>query len=703
MKVYNHHIRHYEHQYHTGKPVDGINSYCDSVFTFDIECTSAWLENGNVIGYKKGYDSKTYWNQLKPLSLPYIWQFSCNGDVYCRREFSDFLEVLDDLPKDKNIIIWVHNLSYEFHFLSNILHWKSVFARSAHKPIKAVSIEYPNIEFRCSYMLTRLSLATWGEQLGFPKLVGDLDYNIVRTPLTPLTEKEYGYCERDCLVVEKGIRQYIKEYGSQENIPLTQTGTVRRVVKSKLMRVGAYTKFIKKLVPYDYHEYGLLRRIFAGGYTHANRYLAGYAICGTIEHYDFASSYPTVMFCKKYPMSPWIQISDNKIPKDFDTYAYIFHLRFKRISCKTRNTYISVARGNTVKGIFDNGRLVSADEVELYCTEQDYLTISETYEYNEDDIEVIEMYRSYKDYLPKPLLEYIVELYGNKTSLKNVEGMEELYMQSKQYINALFGMSVTAVIQKEVEYNNDDCSWNTPQLTVKEVRQRLIDLRKVRNDKYFLSYSWGCWVTAYARRNLWICIIPNDHDVIYGDTDSLFIIGRHDFSWYNERVTKEIKESCRINGINFELTRPKTPKGIPKPLGVFEREEDCSEFLTLGAKRYVERRVSDNKLHLTVSGINKGAVELLNDDIENFKDGFNFDKDAECVNKRLATYIKDMPEVVYPDGYISHYKQGINLRPNGYKLTMTDEYKLLIDYAEDSIDEAWEPFTNAMRGEFMFV
>ena len=38
-----------------------------------------------------------------------------------------------------------------------------------------------------------------------------------------------------------------------------------------------------------------------------------------------------------------------------------------------------------------------------------------------------------------------------------------------------------------------------------------------------------------------------------------------------------------------------------------------------------------------------------------------------------------MPSVKYPDGYVSTYKQGINMRRTGYLLTMTDEYKELIN------------------------
>ena len=150
--------------------------------------------------------------------------------------------------------------------------------------------------------------------------------------------------------------------------------------------------------------------------------------------------------------------------------------------------------------------------------------------------------------------------------------------------------------------------------------------------------------------------------------------------------------------MDFEKTRPYTPKGKQKPLGIFEREEDCTEFKTLGAKRYVERRETDNKLHLTVSGINKAAVEMLDDDIDNFDDGFNFDKDHPSVKKKLCTYLDDIPDVVYPDGYISTYHYGINLRNAGYLLSITDEYSNLIKYMNYDLSELPETFINHLRG-----
>ena len=462
------------------------NKYCNDILTFDIEVTSAWLENGKIIGYKKGYDND-YWNSLTPLALPYLWQFSFNDKVYYGRELRDFEKVLSDLPVNCEIIIWVHNLSYEMHFLNNFLEWENVFARTPHKPIKCTPKKYPNIEFRCSYMLTRLSLESWGKQIGWHKDVGYLDYEAIRTPYTELTDKELQYGEDDCLVVYHGIQEYVKRYKTVRDIPLTQTGTVRREVKNMLTEDKTYVKDIKKLIPRSAREYKMLMKVFSGGYTHANRFYVETVVRGYIEHYDFASSYPTVMICEKYPMTPWFYSMSKELPTDeeMEDKAFILKLKFRNIRCITMNTYIQASKCSGGNFVYDNGRIIKADVLSIVITEQDWLTIRETYEWDECIVEA--KYYSKKKYLPKKFIDYILELYHNKTTLKDIPEMEDLYMQSKQYINSMFGMCVTAIVQPDVEFDGID--WNVPPLTEKKVNERLDKLRNwnSREKRYFLS------------------------------------------------------------------------------------------------------------------------------------------------------------------------------------------------------------------------
>ena len=177
-------------------------SYDDNIYCFDIETTSlfwteetqAWLPWESSFKESKG--------RILKHGTPYIWMFGQNDQVYYGRnmveEFPRILKMLSDDTVRKTI--WVHNLSWETQFLRDIFvneHWKvsQMVATAPRKPIRFL-IEDLNIEFRCSFKLTALSLANCVPAFGIDieKKVGDLDYSAPRGIETPLTEKEMGYC-----------------------------------------------------------------------------------------------------------------------------------------------------------------------------------------------------------------------------------------------------------------------------------------------------------------------------------------------------------------------------------------------------------------------------------------------------------------------------------------------------------------------------
>ena len=102
--------------------------------------------------------------------------------------------------------------------------------------IRAVTAN--GIEFRCSYILSGLSLAKTAENLTMhkiEKLKGDLDYSKIRHSQTEITETEWHYIYHDVMIVTDYIDECIVESGDITKIPMTNTGRVRRFCKNKCL------------------------------------------------------------------------------------------------------------------------------------------------------------------------------------------------------------------------------------------------------------------------------------------------------------------------------------------------------------------------------------------------------------------------------------------------------------------------------------
>ena len=673
---------------------------CEDIFTFDIETTSFFYDSDlKPFLYQPGNDPD-YWCGVKAGAVPYIWQFGINDKFYYGRDIKEFRKVLDDFPSNMHVRIFIHNFSFEWHFL-DFLTWDKVFAKTPHKPIKASCKEYPNIEFICTLSLENMSLESWGKALGIPKLCGDLVYNVMRTPLTPLSEKELGYCERDLEVMHIGLKEELKNYPSVHKLPLTSTGKVRKVVKELLMFDKWYVNYIHSLVPENPYQYKTSMLVYAGGYTHANRCFVGLTVYNDDGkhggHYDYTSSYPFEMVVGKMPCTRWAYFGKNlPDPATFEDHAYKMHLVFHNVKCQYQNTYIPIAHcvKDNLSGIkADNGRLISAAVAEIWVTEQDFEVISKVYTW--ESIEVIEVWEAGKDYLPKPFVEYVLELFHNKTAFKGVPGKEDEYKRSKAFINSLYGMCVTALLMSDIVWDDDTGEWHIQRITEKKIIEHLEKLTKFTDKRYFLNYDWGVWISNGARCRLWNdLIIPYDKHVMYADTDSIFTDINIDFTDYNNSIDARLKKVCDERNLDFEKTRPMNKSF----LGRLTSEEEFSEFRTLGSKRYCERWKCDNSLHLTVAGINKEAVSCLNDNIDNFKNGCVFDKDEADVSKLLHTYFDRQPKITFEDGYVATQKRGVNLRPNGYKLKMDESYDELLQLIGMEIYN--EQFEQHIRGQW---
>lgn len=538
----------------------------------------------------------------------YIWQVCIEGNVVFGRRWEELQEFMEKvvnaykLSEEERVVVYVHNLSFEFQFIQDYFKFTDVFAMASRSILTAKTA---HLEFRCSYKLSNMSLAKFIENTPNTlhyKGVDDLDYSTVRTPDTPLNEVELGYCFNDV----KGLYECVMELLKEDNIatiPLTSTGYVRRDCRKAMNKNKNNRKmFLRSRL--TLLQYKLLRECFRGGNTAGDRYLTN-LILKNVGSYDVSSSYPFQMIAREYPLGKWNYgvIPDIKTLEEYNRkYCTIARYSFKNIRLRDEKPipYISqskcLALGDD-REIY-NGRILYADCLTLSMTNIDFDIVKEQYVY--DEIAVEEFHYSRKGLLPKELRDTIMYYFEKKSKLKGDEEHYYEYMKSKNKLNSIYGMTVTNILNTEIEYH--DGEYTEKKMTEKEMEEALDKYYK--NHRSFLNYSWGVFVTAYARRELEDGLNIAGLDTIYCDTDSVKYIGDHDkeFEEYNRRLNNEceekgIKNYAELNGKRFYM-------------GIFDKEKGYDEFITLGAKKYAF--LQNGKLGITVSGLSKkkGAEEL---------------------------------------------------------------------------------------------
>lgn len=417
------------------------NKFDNNIYTFDIETTSYLILNDKqipAIDYlslsKKEQESCIFQSNM------YIWMFGINDTIYYGRTWEDLKNLLlriDFWTNECRKFVYVHNLPWEFQFLRNAFKVKNVFARKSRKPLMFDLVDY-HFSFRCTLSMSNCALDKLSDIYKLPveKLTGNLDYYKMRNSKTKLSEKELKYCENDCLVVYEYIKKELREYKTLKKIPLTSTGHVRKEFKERIDKNYKYKWQVKRSVNTNPHIFNLLQDAFQGGYTHGNWIFVD-EIISNVTSYDFVSSYPYVMLTEKYPAREFKKCNITTINQILPEFAYIVRIKFKNIKCKYYNNFISYSKCNDIlNGRYDNGRVISADELEIVLTDIDLKFIFDTYEF--DKYEFIEVYYSRYDYLPIDFMYFILEKYINKTELKDVKGKEIEYSLEKNKFNSLY-------------------------------------------------------------------------------------------------------------------------------------------------------------------------------------------------------------------------------------------------------------------------
>lgn len=595
--------------------------FYNSPCAFDIETTSYYTLSG------------------EKRATMYIWQMSVFGENYYGRTYDDMLLFFKTLKKaycknGEKIIVYVHNLAYDSHFILKWLNVNTIFATDKHEPLY---FEHDNfLIFKCSLRLSGKKLAHLADGMNIEEKITGYDYSKIRHCKTFMTDDELLYCETDINIVYHFICEEIKRnHNDITQIPYTLTGYARRYCRNKCLRSVKYSDWFKRNTPTDPELYKMLRQAFTGGITHANAIHCDVTV-ENVTNYDLQSDYPAQIVKNKYPSTPFMKHKIDKFPEDEKT-AVIAEVMFYGLKARYTHSVLSVSKcfclcpvykkqiytcrkcplyGSCPHGLYlDNGRIIQCGNVTTTITEIDFEYLKLMYEW--DSYKIIKSYVAKKDYLPREFVLATLQLYADKTRLKDLPGYEIDYKLSKGLLNSLYGMCVTDIVHDFYNYTPDNDEMWTEEKNV-DIAGTL--LKYQNNYHSFLLYQTGVYITAFARRDLVtvianICNLATDSmngkpfdDILYYDTDSIKLINgdkyKKVFEEFNLKNRADMANAADYHNIKFQYFEPTDKNGNKRLLGIFDTEKPYTRFKTLGAKRYVYE-YADGTFHITIAGVNK--------------------------------------------------------------------------------------------------
>lgn len=635
-----------------GNPYGRKRAYTKAVGAFDIETSTVYDTDGH------------------PHSFMYIWMFAVDDRVYCGRswdEFKDFLMILRRrIPKGTRMLTYIHNASFEYQYLSGQfdLALEDIFATDPRKILKLDLCEW--LECRCSYFLTNMTLRKFLEKENVPVQKEELDYSKLRFPWTELSKEELSYCEADVLGLTQAIRSRAARSGDTwYTIPFTSTGYVRREAKRVLHTAKGHERY-----RYDSWEvYKRLMKAFRGGNTHASRYMAALGVLeGDIRSRDFSSHYPAQICGKLYPGKEFFVVPKGVIYEGGDSIAYmeglinrgyavLFTIRMTGVEVDEMQPvpYLSIDKCEICReGVLDNGRILEADELVTTVTDVDWKIIKSMYTYEDARITWL-AYSTYEP-LPQEYIDLTRDYYKRKTELKGVDPYS--YDRVKELLNSLYGMMAQAVLRMEMKMDEHG-------ILYEEFPEDMEGAYMKNAKKCFMPYSWGVWLTAWARYELQRAIdAVGVGNFIYCDTDSV----------------KYLAEGCEVD---FDKLFPGDdfvaydPKGKPHRMGVMEEDAVYDQFVTLGAKKYAVRYADTKKIQITVAGVGKseGSAELeAKGGLTAFRPGLIFKSGG------IDAVYNDLDDFTYEvDDKHLEITRNVSLVEGEYTLGLANNYQLLLD------------------------
>lgn len=201
-------------------------------------------------------------------------------------------------------IICAYNLMFDLQPLMHVLNSRYDIQVNAQSSTNVYTLDVYEEEtdnqllrFWDTFHLEMRGLDAMGKTCGLEKAVGSWNYDLIRTPETPLTDEELFYAKRDVQVIPAYLQYLLKanEWLKQEDLGvrvITKTSLVRQMARRDIGRLmmgrdegkkvsvdKVFTDLCKKELPKTFKIYALRKACFRGGFTFTS---AAYA--STIQH-----------------------------------------------------------------------------------------------------------------------------------------------------------------------------------------------------------------------------------------------------------------------------------------------------------------------------------------------------------------------------------------------------------------------------------
>lgn len=568
------------------------------------------------------------------------------------------LDLMQQPPHaDRIVYTYIHNSSYDLSYL--IPYFQEYLPKIdgqlqglIDNRNKILTYTQGCLEWRCTFRLTQLSLATWTKEMNVEhrKKVGIYDYDRIIYQDTELTDNEQAYDRNDVLgLFEALMKQNEMNKEDITQMPLTLTGYVRRDLRRACLKNKYFRQnnFLKTRL--DYELYYAFLKSFSGGFTHNNRYYKNITIKAgdtvrfmnkdiyvpIIKHGDFKSHYPTQMTCYDFPIGKPQMIYDSMtgirdpmtIEEILDYYPQFYTMSIIRlykaelISPDISMPFMQYSKCQECSFFQlyqDNGRITYARGQWIMFL--DNLTLQILSEQYDLEYEVLKVWKMKAGKLPKEIIDTIDKYFKGKSDTKQLYNeLEEKYgvtdnrtfeagyrlSTNKKMLNSIYGCTATNPLRLSYEIRDN------MEFRIKEFYSSKEEIT-AGLDKYyskwnnFLPYQVGCIVTARARFELYEFIKAVGYDkVLYCDTDSIFYIGDDE----TIQAINALNEQKRKTAHSVILDNGKV-----EYYDEFSSELDCVAFRGLHSKCYGLITADKEELKITIAGVPPRSVVGMTDD-----------------------------------------------------------------------------------------